>query len=91
MKSITSIPENQKILIHSYLLHMYLNSDWSIKKEYSKTPILEYQQMYSKIGVIYEVFNNFGPEQKIYLLIEFSRQKYSKIRVYCSKIVKSLL
>ena len=37
---------------------------------YSKTPILEYQQMYSKIGVysktgvIYEVLKNFGPLQK---------------------------
>ena len=40
---------------------------------YSKTSILEYQKMYSKIGVyskievIYEVFMNFGPQQKIYL------------------------
>ena len=32
--------------------------------EYSKIPILEYQQIYSKIGVIYEVFKNFGPMQK---------------------------
>ena len=38
---------------------------------YSKTSILEYQKMYSKIGVyskievIYEVFMNFGPQQKI--------------------------
>ena len=31
---------------------------------FSQTPILEYQQMYSKIGVIYEVFKNFGPMQK---------------------------
>ena len=42
-------------------------------EEYSKTSILEYQKMYSKIGVyskievIYEVFMNFGPQQKIYL------------------------
>ena len=40
---------------------------------YSKTSILEYQKMFSKIGVyskievIYEVFMNFGPQQKIYL------------------------
>ena len=40
---------------------------------YSKTPILEYLQMYSKIRVIYEVFKNFGPQQKINLLIEFSQ------------------
>ena len=44
-----------------------------ILKWYSKTSILEYQKMYSKIGVyskievIYEVFMNFGPQQKIYL------------------------
>ena len=41
--------------------------------QYSKTSILEYQKMYSKIGVyskieaIYEVFMKFGPQQKIYL------------------------
>ena len=40
---------------------------------YNKTPILEYQKMYSKIrvyskiGEIYEVFKNFGPQQKIHL------------------------
>ena len=40
--------------------------------QYSKTPILECQKMYSKfgvyskIGVIYEVFWNFGPQQKIF-------------------------
>ena len=34
---------------------------------YSKTSILEYQKMYSKIEVIYEVFMNFGPQQKNYL------------------------
>ena len=32
---------------------------------YSKTPILEYHQIYSKIGVIYEAYKNFGPRQKI--------------------------
>ena len=35
---------------------------------YSKTPILEYQKMYSKIGVIYEVFRNFGPQQGTFLV-----------------------
>ena len=40
---------------------------------YSKTSILEYQKMYSKIRVyskievFYEVFMNFGPQKKIYL------------------------
>ena len=38
-----------------------------LKVWYSKTPILTYQQTYSKIGVIYEVFKNFGLQQKIYL------------------------
>ena len=35
--------------------------------KYSKTSILEYQKIYSKIEVIYEVIMNFSPQQKIYL------------------------
>ena len=34
---------------------------------YSKTPIMEYQQIHPKIGMIYVVFYNFGPQQKTYL------------------------
>ena len=46
--------------------------------------------MYSKIGVIYEVFKIFGPQQKICLLIEFSQQKYSKIGVLLYQVFQSL-
>ena len=46
--------------------HYETLSKWG-PHEYSKTSILEYQQMYSKIEVIYEVFKDFGLQQKIYL------------------------
>ena len=46
--------------------------------------------MYSKIGVIYEVFKKFGPQQKIYLQIEFSQQKYSKIGVLLHLLIPLL-
>ena len=54
-----------KIFVPVTLVILTRNSLVAVKC--SKTPILEYHQMYSIIGVIYEVFKDFGLQQKIYL------------------------